>query len=106
MPSLVFVISGLPLIKIGDFVEHEAAALVVAEHATLAAHAFGDEDAANTDRPNHTRRVELYELHILEFCAGLIRQCVAVARVLPTVASDLKGAPNSARGQDDRLGLP
>ena len=47
-PALFFVVGRLAAVVLRDVVEHEAAAILVAEHAALAAHAFGDQDAAHT----------------------------------------------------------
>ena len=105
-PSFLFCVRGLVLVEIGDFVEHEPAAFAVAQNAAFAAHAFGHQDAAHTDGPDHAGGMELNELHFLQFGAGVIRQGKAVAGVFPTVAGDLVGAPDSAGGQHHRLRLP
>ena len=50
--------------------------------------------------------MELNELHVLQFGAGPVRQRKPVARVFPTVAGDLEGAPDAAGGQHHRFRLP
>ena len=47
--------------------------------------------------------MELNELHIQQSGAGVIRQGVAVAGVLPRIAGDLKRPSDAAGGQDDRF---
>ena len=104
-PTFFFVVSGLMLIRIRNVVEHEAATLIVAQHSTFAANAFGNENAGNAGWPDHSRRMELYELHVHQISAGVVSERVPVAGVFPTVAGDLVGAADSARGYDDRFGL-
>ena len=103
-PAFFLVARGLRSIGAGDVVEHEAPALRVFQHATLAAHAFGDENSANARRPHHPRRVKLHELHVDQFGAGLIGQRVAVAGVLPAIARDLVSAADAAGREHDRFG--
>src|SRR5262249_24034487 len=50
-----------------DIVEHEALAPVVQQHPTVTPHAFGDQDTAYAEGPDHTGRVELHKLHIHQF---------------------------------------
>ena len=57
------------------------------QHAAFAAHALGDENAAHARRPDHARRMELDELHVLQRGAGVIGERMAVAGVLPAVRS-------------------
>ena len=102
-PAFFFVVGGLRFVKVRDVVEHEAAALAVAQHAAFAAHALGHQDAAHAERPHHARGMELDELHVEQFGARVIGQRVAVARVFPTVAGDLEGAPDAAGGQHHGL---
>ena len=105
-PSFLFGVGGLLFVEIGNFVEHEPAAFAVAQNAAFAAHAFGHQDAAHADRPDHAGRMELDELHVLQFGAGAIGQRKAIAGVFPAVAGDLEGAPDSAGGQHHGLRLP
>ena len=49
--------------------------------------------------------MELDELHVDQFGAGVVGERVAVAGVLPAVAGDLVGAADAAGRQHDRLGL-
>jgi hypothetical protein len=79
---------------------------LVAQHAAFAAHAFRHQDAAHAGRPHHARGMELHELHVQQLGSGAIRQRVAVAGVLPTVAGDLEGAPDAAGGQHHGLRAP
>ena len=104
-PPFFRVVRGLAAIVLRDVVEHEAAALPVAQHAAFAAHALRDEDALHARRPDHPGRVELDELHVDELGAGLIREGVPVAGALPAVAGDAVGAADSTGRQDDGLGL-
>ena len=87
-----------------DVAEHEALALRVLEHAALAAHTLGDEDAAHAERPDHARGVKLDELHVDQVRTRIVGERVAVAGVLPGVAVDLVGAADAARRQHHRLG--
>src|SRR5215469_12372329 len=98
-PALFLTVRCLRLVEIRDVVEHEAASLAVAQNAAFAAHALRNEDAAHTDRPDHAGGMKLNELHVLQFCACAIRQGEPVARIFPTVAGDLEGPPDTARGQ-------
>ena len=93
------------LVVVGDVVEHETLALVVAQHAALAAHAFGDQNALHARRPDHAGRMELDELHVDQLGAGVVGERVAVAGVFPAVARDLVRAADAAGGEHDRLGL-
>ena len=47
--------------------------------------------------------MKLHELHVDQLGAGLIGQCVAIARVFPAVARDLVGAADAAGCEHDRL---
>src|SRR5262245_30803166 len=55
-----------------DIAEHEALALVVQQHPTVTPHAFGDQDTADAEGPDHAGRVELHKLHIHQFCPSHI----------------------------------
>ena len=101
-PALLFVVGGLAAVVLRDVVEHEPPALVVAQHAALAAHALRHQDAAHARRPDHARGMELHELHVLQLGAGVVGERVAVAGVLPAVAGDLEGPADAAGGQHDR----
>src|SRR5579875_2245740 len=103
-PAFFFVVGGLRAVVFGDVVEHEAAALLVFQNAAFAANAFGDENAGDAGRPDHAGGMELNKLHVHERGAGVVSQGVAVAGVLPTVASDFVSAPDAAGGQHDALG--
>ena len=103
-PALFGIVGGLAAVVVGDVVEHEAAALAVAQHAAFAAHAFGDEDALHARRPDHPGRMELDELHVDQLGAGAIGERVAVAGAFPAVAGDAIGAADAAGREDDRLG--
>ncbi len=63
-PAFLGIVGGLVDVERRNVVEHEALALVVFQHAALAAHAFGDEDSAHAGRPDHAGGVELDELHV------------------------------------------
>ncbi len=102
-PAFLRIRRRLRLVVVGDVVEHEAAALAVAQDAAFAADAFGDEDAAHARRPDHARGMELHELHVDQLGARAIREGVAVAGAFPAVAGDLVGAAHAAGGQHDGL---
>src|SRR5262249_34217256 len=87
-----------------NIVEHESAAQAVPKNASLAANAFGDENASNARWPHHAGRMELHEFHVHQLGAGVVRQRVAIARALPAVARDLVGAADSAGGQHHGAG--
>ena len=99
-PALFRIVRGLAAVVVGDVVEHEAAALAVAEDPAFTA-ALGDENALDARRPDHAGRVELHELHVDEIGAGVIRERVAVAGAFPAVAGDAVGAADAAGGEDD-----
>ncbi len=101
-PPLLLVARGLALVVLGDVVEEEAPAFLVEQHAALAAHALGDEDALHAGRPDHPGGMELDELHVHQLGAGVVGERVAVARVLPAVAGDPISLADSAGGDDDR----
>src|SRR6185437_4798638 len=103
-PALLGVVGGRAAVVLGHIIEHEALALAVLEDAALAAHAFGDEDAFHTGRPDHAGGMELDELHVEHGGAGIVGERLAVAGVLPTVAGDLVGAADAAGGQHYGLG--
>ena len=104
-PAFLRVVGGLAAVVLRDVVEHEAAALVVAQHAAFAAHPFGDQQALHARRPDHAGRVELHELHVDQLGAGLIGERVPVAGAFPAVAGDAVGAADAAGREHDRLGL-
>src|SRR5262249_54550784 len=104
-PPLLLVVGGLFPIGLGDLVEHEAVSLLVAEDAALAAHTFGHENPLDARRPDHSRGMELDELHVGEIRARVVGERVAVPRVLPAVARDLVRASDPARGEDDSFRL-
>ena len=101
--ALVFVVRGLRAIQVGDVVEHEATPRAVLQHAPFAADGFRHEEAADARRPHHARRMELDELHVHQFGAGVVRERMAVAGAFPAVARDLERAADPARREDDRL---
>ena len=105
-PAFFFVVGGLLFVEVGDVVEHEAAAFAVAQHAAFAAHAFGDENAAHADGPDHAGGMELDELHVLEFGSDTVGKGEAVAGVFPAVAGDFEGAADAAGGEDYGFRLP
>src|SRR6476646_978879 len=102
-PSLLFVVGRLTSIVLGNLIEHEAAVVAIEEHAPFAAHAFGHEQPAHARRPDHPRWMELHELHVHQFGAGIVRMREPVAGILPTVARDLERPSDPARSQHDRL---
>ena len=104
-PPFFRVVGGLRFIVLGNIGEHEPLAVLVAQDAAFAAHAFGDEDAHDAGRPDHAGRMKLHELHVNQFRAGMIGQRLAVAGVFPGVAGDFIGATNAAGGQHDGFRL-
>ena len=76
------------------------------EDAALAAHSFGDQNAAHAWRPNHSRRMELHKFHVHQRRTGMVGERMAVARILPTVAGDLERPADASRGDYDSLRLP
>src|SRR5205814_4094740 len=90
-----FGIGGLAAIVLRNVVEEEPLALAVEQHSTFAADALGDEDALYGGRPDHPGGMELHELHVHQIGAGVVREHVAVAGVLPGVAGDLVGLAHS-----------
>ena len=71
-PALLLVVRRLRFVVVGDAVEHEPLAVAVFQHTPLATHAFRHENAAHTRRPNHSGRVKLHKLHVLERGTGVI----------------------------------
>ena len=104
-PAFLGIVGGLAAIVLGDVVEHEAAALAVAQHAAFAADPFGDQQALHARRPDHAGRVELDELHVDQLGAGPIGERVPVAGAFPAVAGDAIGAADAAGREHHRLGL-
>ena len=103
-PAFLLVVGGLVAVVLGDVVEHEATAFAVHEDPALAAHAFGDEDSAHARRPDHSCRMELHELHVLERRARVVRERVSVAGVFPAVARDAERSADAAGGEHNGLG--
>ena len=102
--GLLLGVGGLGAEHVGDVVEHEALALGVAQHAAVAAHALGDEQAAHAERPDHAGGVELDALHVDQLGAGPQGHRVAVAGALPGVGRELPGLADAAGREDDGLG--
>ena len=99
-PAFFFAVCGLALVVVGNIVEHEALAIGVSQHASLTAHALGDENSLHARRPHHPRRMELDELHVNQLRTCIVGQRMPVARVLPAVARDVKCAPDAAGRED------
>ena len=78
-PALFRVVRSLAAVVLRNVAEHEALALFVDEDSALAAHPFGDEDAAHAGRPDHPGGVELDELHVLQRQARAQHHAAAVA---------------------------
>ncbi len=103
-PAFLLVVRGLVLVEVGDVVEHEPLAVLVAQHPALAAHALGHEQTAHTRRPHHPGGMELHELHVHEIRACHIGERLAVPGILPAVAGDLVSASDAAGGEYHGLG--
>ncbi len=104
-PAFLFVVGGLALVEIGDVVEHEPPALVVAQDPALASNPLGHQDSAHARRPDHARRMELEVLHVDEVGARVVREGLSVPGVLPAVAGDLVGAADPSGREHDGLRL-
>src|SRR5262249_26899197 len=102
-PAFFLVVGRRAAVVLRDVVEHEPAAFFVLQDAAFAADTFGDEDAAHARRPPHAGRVELDELEVLQRRADLVRERVAVTRVLPAVAGDLVRAAETTGRHHDSL---
>src|ERR1043166_5985922 len=103
LPSLFGSVRRLVLVVVRDVVEHEPLAVAVLENPAFAAHALGDENAAHARRPDHPGGMELDELHVHQLGAGMVRERVSVAGVLPAVRGDLEGASDSTGCEHDRF---
>jgi len=103
-PAFLFVVSGLISVILRDVVEHESAALAIHQDPALSAHTFGHEDSPHAWRPDHSRRMELNEFHVLERSSSVIGERVSVAGVLPAVARHAEGAADTAGGKHDGFG--
>ena len=62
---------------------HEPLAIGVPQDPAFAAHGFRDQEPADAGWPDHARWMELHELHVDQFGAGLVCQRLAIAAVLP-----------------------
>ena len=103
-PAFFFGVGGLIYVGRRNVFEHEALAVFVAQHAAFAANAFGDQNAANAGRPDHSGGMELHEFHIHQRRAGVIGERVAVAGIFPAVAGDGVGAADAAGGEHHGFG--
>src|SRR5438445_1465330 len=84
---------------------HEALAHFIAQDAAFAADGFGDKNALDAGRPDHSGGMELDEFHVHKLGAGFVSEGHAVAGVLPGVRSDAPGFADAAGGDDDGLGF-
>src|SRR6266568_4707599 len=82
---------------------HEALAHLIAQDAAFAADGFGDKNALDAGRPDHSGGMELDELHVHKLGAGFVSEGHAVAGVLPGVGSDAPGFADAAGGDDNGL---
>src|SRR5262249_20085742 len=104
-PAFFRIVSSLVFIGVGNVAKHEALALFVDKDASLAAHAFGDQNAAHAWRPNHARGMELDVLHVNQFGSAMVGNRMAVPGIFPTVAGDFVSPANAAGGEHDRVGF-
>src|SRR5262245_24272469 len=103
MPPFQFVVCGLALVGVGNIVEHEAPAFAVAQHAAFTPDTFGDENAGDAGRPNHSRGMELNELHVYQIGAGIVGESLTIACVFPAIARDLVRSANATGCEHDCL---
>ena len=103
-PAFLFVVGSLRAVEFRNVIEHESAALFVAQHAAFTADALRHQDAAYAGRPHHAGGMELHKFHVDEGGAGFVGQRVAVTGIFPTVAGDFVRASDTARGQYHGLG--
>src|SRR5208337_4617970 len=103
-PAFFFCLRGLIRVRRRNIVKHKAAALPVAQHASLASYSFGHQNSPDAWGPDHSCWMKLHELHIHQRSSRVIREGVPVTGVFPTVTGDFVGAANSACRQHDRLG--
>ncbi len=96
---------GLGFEEIGDVVEHESFVVGVLQRAAIAAHAFGDQDAAHAGRPDHARRMKLHELHVHQVGAGIRCHGDAIAGVFPRIRRDFPGFAAAAGGEHHGFAL-
>ena len=103
--GLVLRVGGLGGEHRRDVVEHEPLAFGVAQHASVAAHPFGHQDAAHGQGPHHPGRVELNALHVDQIGAGPQGHGVPVPGRLPRVGGVQPALSHTAGGHHHRLGL-
>src|SRR5262245_61382282 len=103
MPSFQFVVRGLALVRVGNVVEHEAPAFAVAQHTAFTPDTFGDENAGDAGRPNHSCGMKLSELHVYQISTGVVGESLTIACVFPAIARDLVCSPNATRCEHDCL---
>src|SRR2546427_471470 len=104
-PAFFFVVGGLMAICFRNVIEHEPAAFAVSQNAALTTNAFRHKDSRDARRPDHSRRMELHELHVHQIRTGVICKGLTITRVFPAVAGDLVGAAHSSCGNDDGSGM-
>jgi len=107
IPSIGFLfrVGRFRLKKFRNIAEHEALAFGVLQCATVAADAFGYQDAAYARRPYHTGGVELDEFHIHKIGARIQCHGDAVSGVLPRVGGHLPGFAAATGGEHDGFAL-
>src|SRR5215469_1672605 len=103
-PSFFFAVRSLGAIIFWNVVEHESAAALIEQHAAVDADALRHEYSLNARRPDHSGGMELYKLHVDQFCSSVVGQCMPVSRVFPAIACDFVSAPDSSGCYYDRSG--
>src|ERR1041385_4860709 len=103
LPTLFRSVGRLRFVVVRNVVEHESLAITILQYAAFAADAFSHEQATDTRRPDHSRRMKLHQLHVLQCGTGVIGERVSVAGILPTVRRDLERAADAARRQHNRF---
>src|SRR5579871_93377 len=84
---------------------HEPLTVLVTKNASFATHGFRHKNALDSRRPHHACGMELHKFHVHQISTRIISERHTVARIFPGVRGYLPSLTNSARTNDDRLGL-
>src|SRR5262249_42311073 len=102
-PAFLFVVRGLRPVRLGDVVEHEPLAVLVAMDLARAPYPLVHDDPTDARRPDHAGWMELHELHVPQLGPRVVGESDAVPRVLPAIAGDAVRASDPARREHDRV---